>query len=127
MKYSSRDIIEFGAFALAGTLSGFCHLRVAQRFGQRLGEFIYTTIKIRREITYQNLRAAFPEKSMEELDAIALEAYRNLAITYVEMFWFPRMNHSVLLHMVKVRNGEVYDEIRKRGKGFILSRWRRWP
>ncbi|MGD0338911.1 MAG: lysophospholipid acyltransferase family protein [Bacteroidota bacterium] len=120
MKYSSRDVIEFGAFAALGVIVRLLPLRVAQRFGRRLGEFIYTTIKIRREITYQNLRAAFPEKTMEELDGIALEAYCNFAINFIEMFWLPRMNHSVLLHVVKVRNGEVFQEIRNRGKGYIM-------
>jgi KDO2-lipid IV(A) lauroyltransferase len=120
MKYSSRDIIEFGAFALAGLIVRLLPLRVAQHFGQRLGEFIYTTVKIRREVTYQNLRAAFPDKSMEELDAIALEAYRNLAITFAELFWFPRMKQGVLLHIIKIRNGEVFQEVRSRGKGFIV-------
>ncbi len=120
MKYSSRDIIEFGAFALAGFFVRLLPLRVAQHFGQRLGEFIYTTVKIRREVTYQNLRAAFPTKYMEELDTIALEAYRNLAITFAELLWFPRLNHSVLLHIVKIRNVEVFEQVRRRGKGFIF-------
>jgi KDO2-lipid IV(A) lauroyltransferase len=120
MKYTSRDIIEFGAFALVGFFVRLVPLRVAQHFGRRLGEFIYTTIKIRREVTYQNLRAAFPEKSMEELDSIALEAYRNLAMTFSELFWFPRLKHSVLLHIIKIRNGEVFQEVRNRGKGYIL-------
>jgi len=120
MKYSPRDIVEFGAFALAGLFVRILPLRVVQHLGQRLGEFIYTTVKIRREVTYQNLRAAFPGKSMEELDAIALEAYRNLATTFAELLWSPRINHGVLLHIVKIRNSEIFQEVRNRGKGFIL-------
>ncbi len=120
MKYSSRDILEFGAFAVAGLFVRLLPLRVAQRLGRRVGEFIYTTIKIRREVTYQNLRAAFPDKPMEEIDAIALEAYCNVAITFLEMFWFPRMKHGVLLHIVKPRNPQVFEEIRSRGRGYIL-------
>jgi len=119
-KYTARDIIEFGGFIIAGFFVRLLPFRVAQRFGRRLGQFVYTNLKIRRETTYQNLRAAFPEKSIEELDDIALEAYCNLMITFVELFWIPNLNHGAILHIVKPRNPEVLEDARKKGKGLIL-------
>ncbi len=119
-KYSARDILEFGGFVIAGFFVRLLPFRVAQRFGQRLGQFLYTNLKIRREITYQNLRAAFPEKSIEELDEIALEAYCNMLITFVELFWFPNFRRGAIMHIVRPKNPEVLENARRQGKGLIL-------
>ncbi len=118
--YKSRDILEFGGFVIAGFFVRLLPFRVAQRVGRRLGEFLYTNIKIRREVTYRNLREAFPDKSIEEIDAIALEAYANMMITFMEMLWTPNLTRGVLLHCVRLRNPEVYEQAARRGKGVIF-------
>ena len=119
-KYTARDIIEFGGFVIAGFFVRLLPFRVAQRLGRRLGQFLYTNLKIRREVTYKNLKAAFPDKSIEELDEIALEAYCNLLITYIELFWFPNLNRGAILHIIRVRNPEVMENAWRRKKGLIL-------
>ena len=112
--------VEYLLFVLLGTVIRFLPLRLAQRFGEKLGTLVYHAISGRRAVALDNLRRAFPEKSQREIHAIAKGAFRNFAITMVELLWFPRLTREVVNKLVRFKNIDIMMDAYKRGKGLIM-------
>jgi len=95
-------------------------LKSVQRLGVYLGSLGYYVVSRRRKIALENLRYAFPEKSERELRTIAKGAFRNFAITFTELLWFPNLTDEIIRQVVHIRNPEVITESYRTGKGLIL-------
>ena len=85
-----------------------------------LAAFVFYCVPIRRSLTLDHLRQAFPEKSPEELKRIALSAYRNLVISLLEVFWFSRLTPETLKDLVCMPDTGPLDRELKKGKGLIM-------
>jgi len=94
--------------------------RGVNRLGSLLGTFAFHCIPIRRTLTLNHLRSAFPEKSPEEINAIAVGAYRNLVISLLEVFWFSRLTPERVKEAVSMPDPGLMDERLKEGKGLIM-------
>ena len=57
---------------------------------KRLGWFCWHVLKLRRKVTQDNLRIAFPEKTQSERDAIALGMWQHLLLMVMEIAHAPR-------------------------------------
>jgi len=115
-----RDRIEYWLFALIGFIVRLMPLRAAQRFAEVLAYVTYHLIPIRKEVTLDNLKHAFPDKDESEINTIAYGAYKNLAIVVIELMWFPRFTDKKIREVVKVRNIELMHEGYKKGRGLIM-------
>ena len=115
-----RHQVEFAFFQVIRWFVLSLPLKAAQRFGSFLGTIAYHVIKGRRLVALDNLQHAFPEKSQEELIAIAKGSFRNYGITMMEFLWFPRMTDEISSRFVKVRNLELLKEGFSRGKGMVM-------
>lgn len=71
---------------------------------------LYQVIQYRRKITDENLRLSFPEKSSEELEAIAKRYYRNLCDSIVETIKLFSISKTELDKRIQC-NWEVFDEM----------------
>lgn len=71
---------------------------------------LYQVIQYRRKITDENLRLSFPEKSSEELEAIAKQYYRNLCDSIVETIKLFSISKAALDKRIQC-NWEVFDEM----------------
>ncbi|MEE9187671.1 MAG: lauroyl acyltransferase, partial [Bacteroidota bacterium] len=58
--------VEYLLFVFLGAVVRSFPLRLAQRFGEKLGTLVYYAIGGRRAVALDNLRRAFPEKSQRE-------------------------------------------------------------
>lgn len=95
-------------------------LRTALTLGGLLGWFIFTVLRIRREVSLDNLRHAFPEKSERERVRIARCAYQNFAKMCVEFLYFPAMGKRALASYCEIQNRHFFDRALEMGKGAIL-------
>jgi len=85
-----------------------------------LGALAFRVFKIRRKVTIDNLNIAFGSKfSNKEIERIACESYKNIAITFVELFMAEKIKKNIFQ---RVDVSEFLQLIPKDGehKGLIL-------
>jgi KDO2-lipid IV(A) lauroyltransferase len=95
-------------------------LKTSHRIANGLGRISFTVLRIRRRVTLDNLRMAFPEKSEKELKGIAFRAYKNFAKMMMEYIRFPIMDRDTVLSLCEVQGRENLDWAVKNGKGAVL-------
>jgi KDO2-lipid IV(A) lauroyltransferase len=88
--------------------------------GAGLGHLSYRLLRRRREVTLENLRGAYPEKSEEAIDAIALAVFRNMGKLFYEICWFTCMDDDELLGRVTISGEEHIQAAYEKGKGVLV-------
>lgn len=89
------------------------------KIAEHLAILAYKLIKKRREVTLDNLRRAFPEKSEAEIEKIAKESYKIMIKTFMMSLWMPdtcRDDNKVAFH-----NYELFEEVKAQNKGVIIA------
>jgi len=118
-----KKIISFvitSLFRLLGVLSCNSSPKIRQSLGKAVGILLLILSKKRRMITYENIRHAFPEKSVEERYSIVRGAYENLGITLVELLAFPTYSSLQLEQLISVKNSHFLTEQHKKGESMML-------
>jgi KDO2-lipid IV(A) lauroyltransferase len=115
-----RHLGEYLLFQAVAFLVQLLPLRFAQRLGSWLGEQAYAVLGFRREVTLDNLRHAFPEKSPKELDRLARASFRVIGKALFELLWMPRLTKDRLNRLFRFENPELVREIHARGKGMLV-------
>ena len=85
-----------------------------------LGLFIFSILKIRRQVTEQNLKDAFPSKTRQERYTIARNTYLHFARMSFEVIRLARLKREEILSLGIFENKRLYDEAIRTGKGCIL-------
>jgi KDO2-lipid IV(A) lauroyltransferase len=88
--------------------------------GRRAGDLIYYLVPIRKTVTLDHLRRAFPEKTEQEIRVIGRQAYQNLATLCFEHICISYMDKEELLKFVRFEGKDVLDAAFGRGKGVIF-------
>lgn len=114
------DRLEFILFRFFEFLISLMPLPLAQAFGRLLGSLGYLIARRRRTIALENLGKAFPERSQEDIKAIAQGAFKNYGVSIAEFLWFPRLTPQRLRKFVRFLNVDIIGEAHARGKGVIL-------
>ena len=89
------------------------------KVAEHLAILAYILIKKRREVTLDNLRKAFPEKSEVEIENIAKESYKIMIKTFMMSLWIPdtcKDDSKVAFH-----NYELFEELKAQNKGVIIA------
>lgn len=73
-----------------------------------------------RDLTIDNLRFAFPEKTEAEAARLAVKVFENLVKNAVEFINFPKINKSNIDDFVRIENRDILDGELKKGKGAIV-------
>lgn len=115
-----RYYLEYKALAAIGKLLQVMPRRLALAFGRRAGDLIYYCIPIRKKITLEHLRLAFPEKKEGERRDIARKAYQSLAMNSFEHLCLDGLSTDQLLDIVTFENETLLREAFDRGKGVIF-------
>ena len=89
------------------------------KFGDFLGLASYRLIKKRRIVTLNNIKNAFPEKSDEEIEKIAIKSYQTMVKTFMMSLWIPDTCRDD--NKVKYSNYEVFQQAKDQGKGVIIA------
>ena len=78
MKYRITENVEAMAVITLKKMLSFFSLEKRYKFFENLGLIGYYLIKKRRELTIDNIKHAFPEKTHEEIVRIAKESYKTM-------------------------------------------------
>ena len=65
-------------------------LTSALAFHQKLGLFWYNVLKIRKKVTMENLKHAFPEKTDQEIDQLARRVFFHFSRVGIEHILMPK-------------------------------------
>lgn len=115
-----RYQIEFIIFKFLRRLVLILPLKSAQRLGALIGTIAYYVASKRRKIALENLKYAFPEKSLNEHILIAKGSFRNYAIALTELLWFPNLSDEIIRKLVKTDQLNMILNHHSEGKGLIL-------
>ncbi len=127
---SKRLLHRFEYISLRGlaVLFAFLPLSVVYRIAGLLGLICCDVLKIRYDVTIENLRRAFaPERDERELHRLAKESYRQIGMTFIEMLLVPRLK-ARMLEIVDVSGLEdlSYRPGDKRGIIFVSAHFGSW-
>jgi KDO2-lipid IV(A) lauroyltransferase len=93
----------------------------AGRIGERIGRLGYAPLAIRRAVVERQLRAALPERSAEEIERIAREAYGHLGRTSMETAILPSYSAAEIVGLFEAVDGwSLVEERLALGRGLIL-------
>ncbi|MBE2189286.1 MAG: lysophospholipid acyltransferase family protein [Candidatus Kapabacteria bacterium] len=102
-----------------GFISRFMNVKSRGKFGQIIGRILMIS-KRRKKITYDNIKAAFPEFTENRIQEVIIGSYHNLGITMVELLAFPHLRIDGFKKYLKYENEGLFQEIHSRGNGMIL-------
>ena len=112
--------LEFAGLGLVFLLGRSLPRRMFVRIGSALGRFVYDVLKIRRDVTRDNLRHALPELDEPAIDRLARRSYGQLGGSLLEFASLPGMGHEELIRCVRFENLEAIDGVRASGRGAML-------
>ncbi|HWP82565.1 MAG TPA: lysophospholipid acyltransferase family protein [Bacteroidota bacterium] len=117
---SFRFVLEYLLFAFIAAFVRILPLQTARSIGAWVGEAVYSLTGFRKSITNENLQKAFPEKSAEEIQSLALRSFRSIGTTFFELFWTENLTAEELQKEVKFQNPELVKTVQQKGKGVVL-------
>ena len=91
----------------------------AWRLGVGLGRVYYRLASDEAKRAKANLKVAFPDRSPEEIEAIARSCFENLAVNVVEILRFDRLRPETISGAVEFVGAEHLDAALRNGKGCI--------
>ncbi len=105
---------------LIGWFSSKLSFKSRKRFGEFVGDILRILSKKREQITYDNLKYAFPNQSEVWINNVVKKSYHNLGIVLVETPALKYFSKDYMSKYLKVENIGFIDEVLQRGKGLIL-------
>lgn len=94
--------------------------RFVLRFGAAIGSAAWF-LRLRRSVTMDGLRRAFPDRSEGERRALGRAAYRQLGRSLMEILLLRRLSDAQLESMVRFEGWDIYERARERGKGVVCA------
>jgi KDO2-lipid IV(A) lauroyltransferase len=82
---------------------------------------IFHVLRIRREVSLENLRIAFPEKSEKERSAIAYASYKHFCLMILEFMRLTRWSPKQLEKMVEFESTRILEKLMNENKGIIIN------
>lgn len=121
LRRNTEQVLIRGLTALVAGLARMVPLRGLQRLGNAVGGLVFHTMRKRRRLGRQNLRAVLGERLSErELDRLLLASTRNMAKTMLELLKFGSMSDDEFFRFACPRDVEHLREALARGHGVIV-------
>jgi len=96
-------------------------LKLALRFGDILGFFAFSILKVRRKVSLANLKNSFGDRYTDkEYRTIALRSYISFARSMIEFGLFPKLSKMDLSKFIKAIGDELMAEHFKTGQGMTI-------
>jgi KDO2-lipid IV(A) lauroyltransferase len=124
--------ITYALIVLFTRVVGSLPLKMGLGISAALGHLSYRLLPRRREVTLENLRGAYPEKSEREIDAIALAVFKNMGRLFYEICRFTCLGDEELLGLVKISGMSHIQSAYEKGRGVLvltahLGNWELMP
>lgn len=97
-------------------LIGLLPLRVLYIISDMIYYLAYYIVKYRRDVVFENLRNAFPEKGHGEIKEIAKRFYSHLCDLLVEIIYQSGMGGDEISRRVRYNNPEIIEKYFNEGK-----------
>ena len=94
--------------------------RLADRTGRMLGGAVFSLTNVRKNVTLDNLRRAFPGQTETEIRLNARKAFQNYGIAIVEFLWASNKPLETFRHVVHLANPDVMRNALNKGKGVVF-------
>ncbi len=114
------DKIEYIIFIAFSALFNVLGLKTSRKFSYLLAFIFFYLIPIRKQVTIENLKKAFPDYSSKRIRKIAFESYRSFAITLIEILYLPNMTSDQIKKLILCGNNDFIIEKFKENRGVIL-------
>lgn len=82
---------------------------------------IYYLVRYRRQVTIENLRKSFPEKTEKERQQIARKYYRNLADIVLEFIKIEHITRRTVDKRMIIKNPEVLTKLYQSGRSIFIT------
>jgi Kdo2-lipid IVA lauroyltransferase/acyltransferase len=108
-------------FLLLSKLFQVIPLSLALFIGRRLGDCVYSILRIRRKVVIQNLTMVFGnDKSKAEIKHIAKYTYRNFGMTLMEFIRLPILTAEYIRNYTTFEGQEYLDLVLAQNRGGII-------
>jgi KDO2-lipid IV(A) lauroyltransferase len=114
------NVLEYVLFRSLAVVVEHLPFRFAGWIGSALGIVGMDVLRFRRQLTLDNLAAAFPDTPRADLLRIARGAYRSYGTAIMEMLWSYGASEQKLISVLRFRNKKVLDQARSRGRGVLF-------
>jgi KDO2-lipid IV(A) lauroyltransferase len=117
-----KHFLEYAGLLLLVQMAALLPLKWLLALGAGLGRFTFGILRIRRQVTLDNLLHAFPEKSAPELYAIARQNYENFGMMMMEYLRLPKLPQQELEALTSFRtpaHAAPWREALAEGRGAV--------
>jgi len=115
-----RHRIEYTGVKLIYFLNKFIPYKIAIFLADCTAFFAYYVIGMRKQVTIENLRNAFPEKNDRQIKRIALAAYKQFARMLFEYVRLPHFKNKDIKNMFEFKNEHILKKSQEKGRGAII-------
>lgn len=111
------EYIIFISFSLFFRAMG---LYLSRRFAFIIAIIFFYIIPIRKAVTVDNIKNAFPQLDSKQVNKTAFRSYRSFAITLAEIMILPSMTREKMIKILKCTNLDLISKKFEEGNGVIL-------
>ncbi len=117
-----QNRLEYILFIGLSYFTKLLGLRLSRGFAKGLAYVFYFIIPIRKDVTINNLKMAFPDYSEEKIRKIAIGTYKSFAITLIETLYIPHISKTEMINSLKCFNLDLLNKkIEEKKATVILS------
>lgn len=116
----NKNKLEFFLFNAFAKFFHFIGINNSRKAAKYLAWFFFKVLKLRREVVLKNLRTAFPELLESDIQKLALENYRNILMTLIELIFIEKFSREDVLNLIADGEHYKYQNLVKEGKPVFL-------
>jgi Kdo2-lipid IVA lauroyltransferase/acyltransferase len=123
-----KNFIEYIFFIVFIYILRALPLALVRRIVVSIAFVLFKILGIRKKVSLENLKNAFPEKDIHELNEIAYNSFKNFSLTIIESMYAPSLSEEKLFKMMQVEDKKNLDEFfaRKNGKIILTAHFGNW-
>lgn len=115
-----RHRIEYGLVLAARWLDRLLGPRLASALAAAAGRFVYRVLRIRADVTEEQLRRAFPERDEAWIRAVARGAYEHLGREAVMVIRLSRLGREAIIEATEVEGFDALRAAVAEGNGALV-------
>jgi KDO2-lipid IV(A) lauroyltransferase len=114
------EFLEYAGYMLLRAVGRALPYAWADAVGMGLGRFLFLAFGVRRRVSMDNLRQAFPGRPEAELRRIARDAVGNYGRTMLLFFWSTARDTASINRRLHLVNPQVPRDAAARGRGLVI-------
>ncbi|MBN1396744.1 MAG: lysophospholipid acyltransferase family protein [Bacteroidetes bacterium] len=120
MTHKTGHFFEYIFFQAVSLFIRILPLSLVRKTASALARPAYKLLKSRRNVALQNLKYAFPDMEESERRQIALKSFQSVAVSFLELLWYPNFSKDRIKREVQIENLELFKQLHEKGKGVII-------